>query len=334
MTSGVPEGRAAIFAGVGAYTPPRILTNADFERMVETSDEWIVSRTGMKERHVVESGVGSSDLALEASKKALANAGKTAKDVDMIIVGTVTPDRGLPSCACLLQDKLGATNAVAFDIAAACAGWIYVLAIARSFVEGGQARCVLAVGVEVLSSITDYHDRSTAVLFGDASGAALITAGPATGRGILATDIRSDGRAWETIHMEAGGSARPVSHDTVEHRMHFIRMNGKEVFKVAVRLMGDSCRAVLEKAGLTIDQVDLVIPHQANLRIIEAMRERMDLPPEKVFVNIERYGNTSSASVPLALAEAIDRKIVGPGSLVLLTALGAGLAWGAAAVRL
>lgn len=322
----------AALAGLGTYSPGKVLTNADFERMLDTSDTWIRERTGIRERHIASPEETIAFMAREASVKALAEAGLAATDLDTIIVSTATPDRPLPSAACDLQALLGASNAAAFDIGAACSGWLYALTVAESMIAAGASRRVLVVGAEKLSAIADYTDRSTAVLFGDGAGAAVVTASDGA-RGILAAHLKSDGTLAELLYRPGGGSVEPPSEQMIKNRSYFIRMAGREVFKSAVRSMADAADRVLEQAGITSDQVDLLIPHQANIRIIEATAEHAHIPPERLFVNVDRFGNTSSASVPLALDEARQSGRLKPGMVVLLVAFGAGFTWGAILLR-
>ena len=324
--------RGATIVGTGMYVPERVLTNAELERMVDTSDAWIVERTGIRERHIAAPGQAASDMALVAARRALEMAGLGPADVDQLIVATITADRPLPSCACDLQAKLGATKAAAYDISAACSGFVYGLGIARATIGASLADTILLVGVEQLSSIADYQDRNTCVLFGDGAGAAVLRP-CAPGEGVLAVSIHSDGGQGDILEVPAGGSRRPASAETVANREHYVRMRGRELFKLAVRGMEDSLRVALERAGLGPADLELVIPHQANLRIIEAARERLGLPPEKVVVNIDRYGNTSAASIPISLDELVRGGRLGPGDALGLMAFGGGLTWGSVVVR-
>jgi 3-oxoacyl-[acyl-carrier-protein] synthase-3 len=322
----------AQIVGVGAYAPKRILTNQELERMVETSDEWIVQRTGIRERHVVDETEATSDLAIRASQQALERAGVLPEEVDFIVVGTTTGDMAFPTTANILQHQLGCRQAGSVDVYAACSGSIYSLSIASQYVAGGKYRTVLAVGAECLSRITDYTDRGTCILLADAAGAVVLR--PSAGdRGIIDTDLYSDGRYWELLYQPAGGSRLPASHETVDKRLHFAKMKGNEVFKVAVRSFGECAERILTKNGLTPSDIDLFIPHQANLRIIEAAVKRLKFPMERVLVNVDRYGNTGAASVYVALEEAWTTGRLRPGNLVLLAAFGGGFTWGAALVR-
>lgn len=320
--------------GIGSYVPEKVLTNADFEKIVDTSDEWITTRTGIKERHVVgDSGEVTSDMCIAAGRQALEDAGLAAEDLDLLIIGTVTPDMKTPSAAVLVQKELGAFNAAAMDVNAACVGFIYALATARAFIASGMYRNVLALGSETLTSITNYKDRGTCVLFGDGAGAVVLTRVENGENGVLATHIAADGRHHGLLYVQAGGSREPINLGNIDNGAQYLKMNGSEVFKLAVRSMAESARATLAEAGKTIDDVDLVISHQANIRIIKALGKRLGVPEEKVFINIERYGNTSSASIPIALVEARNEGRLKKGDLVLLVSFGGGLVWGAALLR-
>ena len=323
--------RGATIIGTGRYVPEQILTNHDLEQMVETSDEWIRERTGIRERRIAAPDQAASDLAFLAAQRALAMANLDPKRLDHIIVATTSPDRILPSCACTLQQKLGATGSAAYDVFAACTGFVFGLGIANGLVAGGMADHVLVVGVEVLSRITDVTDRNTVVLFGDGAGAAVVGACE-PGRGILAVDMHSDGELGAVLEIPAGISRNPASEATVRGREHFIRMQGKKLFPFAVRSMEDSLRKVIAAAGWNAADLDLCIPHQANLRIIDAVRERLGMPEERVVVNIDRYGNTSSASIGIALDECVRAGRLGPGDKLGLCAFGGGATWGAVAV--
>ncbi|MGW8956215.1 beta-ketoacyl-ACP synthase III [Paenibacillus sp. NPDC055715] len=314
--------------GTGKYVPEKILTNKDLEAIVETSDEWIVSRTGIQERHIAAPEQATSDLAYEAAIKALASAGMTAQDLDLIIVATITPDMAFPSTACILQDKLGAKGAAAFDLSAACSGFVYGLATATSFIKTGIYNNALIIGADCLSRITDYTDRNTCVLFGDGAGAVVIGEVP-EGRGFQSFDLGAEGAGGGLLKLEAGGSRLPASADTVENKQHYIYMNGREVFKFAVRVMGTATVDVLAKAGLSKDDIDLFVPHQANVRIIQSAMQRLDLPAEKVVINVHKYANTSAASIPLALVEAAEEGRMKEGDRVLMVGFGGGLTWGA-----
>jgi 3-oxoacyl-[acyl-carrier-protein] synthase-3 len=323
----------AAIRGLGTGVPERIMTNADFEKFLDTSDQWIVERTGIRERHIAGPAESLASLCKTASDLAMARAGVTALDLDSIILGTISPDRRLPATACDLQALLGAKNASAVDVAAACPGWLYALALGEGLIASGQARTVLALGAEKLSSVTDYQDRSTAVLFGDGAGAAVLQAAGDDGRGLLSIVLGSDGTLAHLLYIPGGGSLDPVSELVVRDRTHFIRMAGREVFKAAVLAMSRACEQALARAGVTADEIDLLVPHQANLRIIESTAKHAGVPMSKVLVNVDRYGNTSSASIPLAIAEGVADGRITPGSLLLTVTFGAGFTWGAAVIR-
>jgi len=324
----------AEMVSVGVGVPPGILTNADLTRMLDTSDEWIVERTGIRERHIATADQSVAMLSCEASEKALERAGLTAKDLDAIVLGTASPDRLLPSTACDLQALLGADNAAAFDIGAACPGFVFATTVAEGLIASGQSKTVLVVGAEKLSTITDFQDRSTAILFGDGAGAAIVRKSTGSnGRGILSTFIKSDGRLAPLLYRPGGGSSDPISEKVVCNRSHYMKMAGREVFKAAVLAMAEACDEALERAGVTADEIDLLIPHQANIRIIEATAKHAGISMDKVMVNVDRYGNTSSASIPLALDQAIAEGRVKQGSLLLLVAFGAGFTWGSTVIR-
>ncbi len=320
-------------ASVGIAVPPGVLTNADLTRMLDTSDGWIVERTGIRERHIARPEQTVAMLSHEASLRALTAAGVAPAELDAIVLATASPDRLLPSTACDLQALLGAENAAAFDIGAACPGYVYALAVAEGLIASGQSETVLVVGAEKLSTITDFQDRSTAILFGDGAGASVIRRSGRAGRGILSCFIKSDGRLASLLYRPGGGSVDPISEKVVCERSHYMKMAGREVFKAAVRTMADACDEALREAGITAADVDLLVPHQANLRIIEATAKHAGLPMSKVMVNVDRYGNTSSASIPLALDQAISEGRVVPGSVILLVAFGAGFTWGSAVIR-
>jgi 3-oxoacyl-[acyl-carrier-protein] synthase-3 len=324
--------RRSVILGTGSEVPSKIITNHDLEKMVDTSDEWITVRTGIKERRVLEDGKGNADMAYEAAKRALDDARVDAKDLDTIIMGTVSADYPFPSSACVLEDKLGARNAFSFDVGAACSGFINALAVGDLFIRSGKVDKALIVGSDALSRMLNWKDRGTCILFGDGAGAVVLGASE-NGSGVLSTKLRTDGSYAKMLYVPAGGSLKPPSPETVRNNEHTIAMNGKEVFKIAVRSMEEISRQALDEAGVTIDQVSLVIPHQANKRIIVALAERLGVPMEKVMVNLEKYGNTSAASIPVALDEAKRAGRIRPGDIVLLNAFGAGFAWGAAVVK-
>lgn len=328
-----PTQHRTVILGSGSELPTKVMTNTDFEKLIDTSDEWITTRTGIKERRILEEGKGSADMAYHASVKALQAAGLEANDLDAIIVGTCTPDYPMPSSACVLEDMLGARKVFSFDVNAACSGFLNALAVTDSFVRTGKIRNALVVGTDVLSRVINWHDRTTCVLFGDGAGAIVVGASSDGNRGILSTRLRTDGSYAKTLYVPAGGSLKPASIETIENKQHTITMNGKEVFKIAVRAMEEISREVLEEANVSIDEVSLVIPHQANRRIINALAERLKVPLEKVVVNVDKYGNTSAASVPVALDEAWRQGRIAAGDTVLLNSFGAGFAWGAALIR-
>jgi len=308
------------------------VTNQDIEKIVDTSDEWITVRTGIKERRVLEEGKGNADMAYHAATRALEAAGLAAKDLDAIIMGTVTPDYPFPSSACVLEDMLGARHAFSFDVNAACSGFLNALSVADSFVRGCRIENALVVGSDALSRLLNWQDRTTCILFGDGAGAVVLGASE-NGAGILSAKLRTDGSYVKTLYVPAGGSLKPAKAETVKNNEHTIAMNGKEVFKVAVRSMEEISRQALEEAGVGINQVSLVIPHQANRRIIVALADRLGIPIDKVVINVEKYGNTSAASIPVALDEAKRQGRIQKGDIVLLNAFCAGFAWGAAVVK-
>ncbi len=317
--------------GVGEYLPKKVLTNADLEKMVDTSNEWITTRTGIKERRLASGSEATSDLAYNAAKEALSNAKLSPGDLDLIIVATITPDMPFPSVASILQNALSAKKAACFDISAACAGFVYALSIAQQFIACGTYKNALVIGAEKLSSITDWKDRNTCVLFGDGAGACVL--GEVKSGGIISTYLGCDGSNLSLLNLPAGGSRTPASHETVDQRQHYIKMNGNELFKIAVRTMTDAALTVLEKAGLKFSDIDLIIPHQANSRIIMAVAKRLGLSGDQIFLNIEKYGNMSSASTVTALVEAAKEGRIKKGDIVLLDSFGAGLVWGAAVIK-
>ncbi|MFD1888446.1 beta-ketoacyl-ACP synthase III [Paenibacillus wenxiniae] len=317
--------------GTGKYVPEKILTNADLEKMVETNDEWIVSRTGIRERHIAAPDQATSDLAYEAAIQAIEKAGMTAADLDLIVVATITPDMSFPSTACILQDKLGAKKAAAFDLSAACSGFVYALGAATSMLQMGMYKNALIIGADTLSRITDYTDRNTCVLFGDGAGAVVIGE-VGEGRGFKAFDLGAEGAGGELLKLPAGGSRTPASADTLEAKQHFIQMSGREVFKFAVKVMNTATVDVLNKAGMSKDEIDLFIPHQANVRIINSAMERLNLTEDRVMINVQKYANTSAASIPLALVEAVEEGRIKEGDKVVMVGFGGGLTWGASVI--
>lgn len=318
--------------GTGSSLPEKIVTNADLEKIVDTTDEWIVSRTGIRERRFADENTATSDLAYDASLKAMEAANITADDIDLIIVATVTPDMAFPATACIIQDRLDAKNAAAFDLEAACSGFLYGVAVGQQFIATGVYRKVLVVGAETLSKIVDFEDRSTCVLFGDGAGA-VVLGEVEEGKGILSIDLGSDGEGGKYLAVPAGGSRKPTTIDTVKNREHYIYMGGSEVFKFAVRIMGQAAAAVIDRAGLKLDDIDYMVPHQANNRIIQAAAKRIKIPMENVKVNLDRLGNMSAASVPVALDEAIREGKIKEGDNVILVGFGGGLTWGAALIK-
>ena len=316
----------------GSYVPENVITNNDLEQIVETSDEWIIERTGIRERRIANENQATSDLAYEAAHEALQRADLKPRDIDLIIVATISGDMPFPSTACFLQQKLGAKKAAAFDLNAACSGFVYGLHIANSLIKSGVHSRILLVGAEVLSKFTDWRDRTTCVLFGDGAGAVLLE-GTKEKHGIYSTHIYSDGSLSDLIYLPGGGSKNPCSRETILKKMHFMKMKGNETFKVAVRTLEELASRTLEENSLTPSQLSLLIPHQANLRIIKATAKRLGLPAEKVFINIEKYGNTSAASIPIALDEAVQSGRCRKGDYILLEAFGGGLTWASALLR-
>ncbi|MGL5642754.1 MAG: beta-ketoacyl-ACP synthase III [Paraclostridium sp.] len=317
--------------GVGSYLPEKIISNFDFEKIMDTSDEWIRTRTGISERRIVDENEATSDLATKAAIKAINDANLTPQDIDLIIVATITPDMVFPSTACLVQSNIKATKAVCFDLEAACSGFIYGITIAKQFIETNTYKHVLVIGSEAMSRILDYEDRSTSILFGDGAGAVVM--GPVDEGGVLSTNLGSDGNGKDYLNIPAGGSKQPASEDTVKNRLHYVKMAGNDVFKFAVRIMQDASVKCIESANLDIQDIDYLIPHQANIRIIEASAKRLKLSMDKVHVNLDRYGNMSAASIPVALDEAYREGKIKKGDNVVLVGFGGGLTWGASVIR-
>ena len=324
--------RAKISA-LGTYVPPRVLSNADLEQMVDTSDEWIMTRVGIRERHIAAKGVAASDLAAEASRKALAQRGLEPTDIEAIIVGTVTPDMLFPSTACIVQNKLGAKGAWGFDLSAACSAFVYSLQVGAQFIASGAHKRVLAIGSDVMSSIIDYTDRATCVIFGDGAGAAILEPAEHDAEGFIDFIHEVDGAGGQFLYMPGGGSLHPTSKETIAKKMHYVHQDGQQVFKFAVRKQTELCQKLLERNGLKGSDIDVFIPHQANLRIINATADRLGLQPESVIVNIDRFGNTTAGTIPLAMNTAIEEGKLKKGSLVLLASVGAGFTIGAALLR-
>ena len=325
--------RRARISSLATYVPPKLLTNADLEQLVETTDEWILQRTGIRERHIVEAGVATSDLAAEAAREAIRRASLTPDDIDFIVVGTTTPDMMFPSTACLVQTKIGASHAWGFDLGAACSGFTYALTTAAQLVSAGGSRHALVIGADVMSSIIDYTDRTTCVLFGDGAGAAVIEASDDDEVGIIDFENFVDGGGGAALCMPAGGSLRPASHDTVEQRLHYVKQDGAAVFKFAVRNTEEAARRILDRNGIKPCEIDLFVSHQANRRIIMSATDRLGIPPEKVVINIERFGNTTAATIPLALNDAVAEQRLKEGDLLLLASVGAGFTVGTVLMR-
>jgi len=323
--------KAVGITGIGMYVPKRVLTNEDLEKMVETSDEWITTRTGIKKRRIVQPGTPASKLAAEAAKKALANAKLKPKDIELIIVATITPDMPFPSTACFVQSKIGAKNAACFDLSAACTGFLYGLVAAKNFISSGMYKNALVIGVEVLSAVTDWNDRNTCVLFGDGAGAAVMQ--PVKKGGIISSYLGADGDLANLLYLPGGGSRYPASSETLKNRLHYIKMSGTEVFKSAVRLMTEAATRAVCDANLRCKDISLLIPHQANMRIINSVRQRIGLPAEKVFMNVEKYGNVSAASTIMALCEAVEQKRLKRGDVLVLVAFGGGFTWGSVVIK-
>lgn len=331
MTAASKPAKRIGVTGLGMYVPPRVLSNDDIAKMVDTNDEWIRSRTGIRERRIADPGTTTSDLAYRAGKEALKSAGLDPKKLELIIVATTTPDMLFPSASCLVQQRLGATNAVCFDLSAACSGSVFAMVTAQQYLMTGAYKNVLVIGAEVLSGFIDWTDRGTCILFGDGAGACVMQV--VKRGGILATDMGSDGSAAGMLYMPGGGSKHPPSHASVDQRLHFLRMDGTEVFKLAVRNMSESANRVMRKARLKPEHVECFIPHQANTRIIEAVAKFAKLPPEKVFVNLQKYGNTSAASSLIALYEAVKKGAIKKGDHVVMVSFGAGMTWGSIAMQ-
>jgi 3-oxoacyl-[acyl-carrier-protein] synthase III len=337
LTAGKPAGTRAALAkisAVGIGVPPGLLTNKDLEKLVETSDDWIVERTGIRQRHIVEKGVTCSDLATEAARSILQQTGLAATDIEVILVATITPDMQLPATACLVQNKLGATGAWGFDVSAACSGFLYALQVAVQFVASGSQKNVLVIGVDVMSTIIDYSDRQTCIIFGDGGGAVLVepTSGPEEGC-FIDYLFEVDGSGGDFLCLPAGGSRSPTSHETVDQGLHYVKQNGKAVFKFATMKMSELCQKLLERNGLTGKDIDVFIPHQANLRIIQAAVDRIEIPMERVVINIGEYGNTTAGTLPLVLQTALDQGKLKKGDLVLMASMGAGFTAGATLLR-
>ena len=325
--------RPVKISGLSTYVPPRVLSNADLEKMVETSNEWILQRTGIRERHIVDPGVATSDLAKEAALGAIRQAGITPQDIGFIVVGTTTPDTIFPSTACMLQEKIGATRAWGFDLGAACSGFTYALTTGMQMVATGAHEHALVVGADVMSSIIDYTDRTTCVLFGDGAGAVVVSPAADSEPSVIGFAHEIDGSGGPALCMPAGGSRMPATHETVDKRLHYVKQDGQAVFKFAVRKTEEICRRLLDRHGVSPDQIDLFVSHQANRRIITAAAERLGLPESKVVINLERFGNTTAGTIPLALADAVKDNRLKKGDLVLLASVGAGFTVGSVLLR-
>jgi 3-oxoacyl-[acyl-carrier-protein] synthase III len=324
---------AAKITGVAGYVPPRVMTNFDMEKITDTTDEWIRTRTGINERHYADPGVASSHLGTEAARKLLTSKGVSPEEIEMIVLATVTPDMFFPSTACLIQDRLGASKAWGFDVSAACSGFVYALTVGAQFVGAGTHKKVLVIGSDVMTSILDFKDRATCVLFGDGAGAVLVEPAASDSEGILDFVNDVDGSGGCHLYMPAGGSLNPSSHETVDKRMHYVHQEGAQVFKYAVRRMSELAVEILERNGLKSSDLALVVPHQANLRIIRAMQERLGVDDSKILINIDHFGNTTAATIPLGLMDALEQKRIRKGDLVLLISVGAGYTTGAMLMR-
>lgn len=326
------EKKHAGIIGIGSYVPEKVITNGDLEKIIDTSDTWIVERTGIRERRVVAAGQATSDLATIAAERALADAGVSAEELDLIIVATVTPDMVFPSVACLVQNNLKAVNAAAFDLTAVCSGFMYALVTGSTFIQTGMYKKILIIGAEALSTITDWTDRNTAILFGDGAGAAVLAEVP-EGFGVLGVHLGAEGAGGDLLKMPAGGSRLPATAETVAQRLHYTRMDGNEVFKFAVKVMGEAVKHALEMANLTTADIDYLVPHQANIRIIQSAAKRVGMPMDKVVVNVDKYGNTSAASIPIALDEAVKGGKIKKGDTIAMVGFGGGLTWAASIVK-
>lgn len=324
--------RGAGIIGVGSFAPQKVLTNADLEKFVETNDEWIVTRSGIRQRHIADENTAASDLAVEAANRALDCASLSPEEIDLVICATITGDMPFPSTACLVQNRIGAKNAAAFDMQAGCSGWVYALSTASQFIKAGTYDHILVIGVDTLSKVTDWTDRSTCVLFGDGAGAVVL--GPASpDEGVLSTYLGADGAGGDLLKIDAGGSRMPTTEETVRNGMHYIKMEGREVFKFAVRIMGEASIKALQICNLTTDDVNLFVPHQANTRIIDAAASRLGLTEDRVFKNVQDYGNTSAASIPIALDEAYRSEKIKKDDIVVVVGFGAGLTWAAGVLK-
>lgn len=318
--------------GIGSYVPEKIVTNLELEQRIDTTDKWIVERTGIRERRVINDGQATSDLATKAAEKALQDAGVTAEEIDLIIVGTVTPDMVFPSVACLVQQNIKAVNAAAFDLTAVCSGFIYGIATANAFIKAGTYKKILVIGAEALSTITNWEDRNTAILFGDGAGA-VVLGEVSTGYGIIGIDLGAEGNGGHLLNVPGGGSRMPATTESISQGHHFIHMDGNEVFKFAIKIMGETVNKALDNAKLSQEDINCLVPHQANLRIIQSAAKRLGLPLEKVVINLDKYGNTSAASIPLALDEGVKSGRIKDGDVIAIVGFGGGLTWGAGIIR-
>ena len=321
-----------MIVGTGSFVPDKILTNLELEKIVNTSDEWIVSRTGIKERRIADEETAASDLALKAAERALESAGIGPEEIDLIVVATITPDMAFPSTACLVQDKLRAKRAAAFDLSAACSGFIYGLSVIDQFIKNGTYKTALLIGTETLSKITDWTDRNTCVLLGDGAGAVVVKSTEEK-KGVLSFYLGADGGAGDLLKLPAGGSRKPPTHETIDERLHYIKMRGNELFKTAVRVLVRAAEEALSRGQVSKEEVSLLIPHQANIRIIQAAAEKAGIPLSKVYINVDKYGNTSSASIAIALDEAVREGKIKEGDIIVLDAFGGGLTWGACVIK-
>ncbi|WP_371375768.1 beta-ketoacyl-ACP synthase III [Sporomusa aerivorans] len=324
--------KAVGILGVGSFVPDKVVTNHELEKVIDTSDQWIVERTGIRERRIVEPGQATSDLATKAAERALQDAGVSAEEIDLIIVGTVTPDMFFPSVACLVQENLKAHKAAAFDLTAVCSGFIYGLITGSAFIKTGTYKKILVIGAETLSTITDWNDRNTAILFGDGAGA-VVLGETEPGYGILGTNLGAEGAGGDLLKVPAGGSRQPITEELINNKLHYIHMDGNEVFKFAIKVMGETVNKALAEAKLAASDVTCLVPHQANLRIIQSAAKRLGLPMEKVIVNVDKYGNTSAASIPIALDEGIKSNRIKNGDVIALVGFGGGLTWGSCVLR-
>ena len=327
------SGYSAVIAGTGSFVPKKTLSNEDLEKIVDTSDEWISTRTGIKVRHICSEGESTATLGTEAAKIAIESAGLTPEDIDFIIVATITPEMVFPSTACFIQDAIGAKNAWAFDLSAACSGFVYGLSVAQQFISSGKYKTALVIGAETLSKITDYEDRNSCVLFGDGAGAVVLKRGEGDAKGVMYSNSSSDGSGWTSLNCKAYGSRNPVSKPLADPKMAYMTINGREIYQLAVRRIVDMVNDCLEKCDLSIEDVDMFIPHQMNARIIESVSKRLKMADENVFINIDKFGNTSAASIPIALDDCYRQGKIKSGDVVLLAAFGAGLTWGANIIK-